>query len=156
GAGRDALDRLDRPGPADRAHPALRGTRFPAPRVPRARPRPGTLPAPLCERRAAPPARQVRAAVGWVERSETHRWVSARFAGVQPILPTMTNSSRIELIGVPDFPLVKPGDDLAALVAAALEHAALRPATGDILVIAQKIVSKAEDRFVDLATVQPS
>src|SRR5437660_7171324 len=69
---------------------------------------------------------------------------------------TMTNSPRIELIGVPDFPLVKPGDDLAALIAAALDRAGLRPAAGDVLAIAQKIVSKAEDRFVDLATVQPS
>lgn len=68
----------------------------------------------------------------------------------------MTNPTRIELIGVPDFPLVEPGDDLAALIAAAIEHAKLRPVTGDVLVIAQKIVSKAEGRFVDLATVQPS
>ena len=69
---------------------------------------------------------------------------------------TMTNSPRIELIGVPDFPLVNPGDDLATLIAAALERAGLRPVAGDILAVAQKIVSKAEDRFVDLATVQPS
>jgi coenzyme F420-0:L-glutamate ligase / coenzyme F420-1:gamma-L-glutamate ligase len=68
----------------------------------------------------------------------------------------MTNSPRIELIGVPDFPLVKPGDDLATLIAAALERAGLRPVAGDILVVAQKIVSKAENRVVDLATVQPS
>jgi coenzyme F420-0:L-glutamate ligase/coenzyme F420-1:gamma-L-glutamate ligase len=68
----------------------------------------------------------------------------------------MTEPTRIELIGVPDFPLVKPGDDLAALVGAALERAQLRPVAGDIVVVAQKIVSKAEDRFVDLATVQPS
>lgn len=67
----------------------------------------------------------------------------------------MTNS-RIELIGVPDVPLVKPGDDLAALIAAALEHAGLTPAADDVIVVAQKIVSKAEDRFVDLASVQPS
>jgi coenzyme F420-0:L-glutamate ligase / coenzyme F420-1:gamma-L-glutamate ligase len=68
----------------------------------------------------------------------------------------LTPAMRIELIGVPDFPLVKPGDDLAALIAAALERAKLRPVTGDVLVIAQKIVSKGEDLFVDLATVQPS
>jgi len=68
----------------------------------------------------------------------------------------MTNPTRIELIGVPDLPLVKAGDDLAALIAGALERAALRPVAGDVLVVAQKIVSKAEDRFVDLATVQPS
>jgi len=69
---------------------------------------------------------------------------------------TMTNSPRIELIGVPDFPLVEAGDDLAALIAAAVERADLRPASGDVLAVAQKIVSKAEDRFVDLATVRAS
>ena len=66
------------------------------------------------------------------------------------------NTHRIELIGVPDFPLVKAGDDLVALIATALERAGLRPVAGDVLVVAQKIVSKAEDRFVDLATVKPS
>src|SRR5215831_6170070 len=68
----------------------------------------------------------------------------------------MTGATRVELIGVPDVPLVQPGDDLAALIAAALERAALQPAASDVLVVAQKIVSKAEDRFVDLATVRPS
>jgi coenzyme F420-0:L-glutamate ligase/coenzyme F420-1:gamma-L-glutamate ligase len=68
----------------------------------------------------------------------------------------MKVASRIELIGVPDFPLVKAGDDLAALIAVALDRTGLRPAAGDVLVVAQKIVSKAEDRFVDLATVTPS
>jgi coenzyme F420-0:L-glutamate ligase/coenzyme F420-1:gamma-L-glutamate ligase len=68
----------------------------------------------------------------------------------------MTDATRIELIGVPDLPQVQPGDDLAALIAAALDRGEVRPVAGDILVIAQKIVSKAEDRFVDLATVRPS
>src|ERR1051326_7278949 len=68
----------------------------------------------------------------------------------------MTTSPRIELIGVPDFPLVQAGDDLAALIAAALERAEQQPATGDVIVVAQKIISKAEDRFVDLATATPS
>jgi coenzyme F420-0:L-glutamate ligase/coenzyme F420-1:gamma-L-glutamate ligase len=68
----------------------------------------------------------------------------------------MTTTARIEVIGVPGVPLVKPGDDLAALIVAALEGAKLRPDAGDVVVVAQKIVSKAEDRFVDLAAVQPS
>jgi len=68
----------------------------------------------------------------------------------------MTSAARVELIGVPDLPLVQPGDNLAAFIAAALERAALRPSAGDVLVVAQKVVSKAEDRFVDLATVGPS
>ncbi len=54
------------------------------------------------------------------------------------------------------LPRVKPGDDLAGLLASALppNGIALRP--GDVLVVAQKIVSKAEGRVVDLATVIPS
>jgi coenzyme F420-0:L-glutamate ligase/coenzyme F420-1:gamma-L-glutamate ligase len=48
---------------------------------------------------------------------------------------------------------VKPGADLAALLAEAL--AVTRPQAGDILVVTQKIVSKAENRFVALASVTP-
>src|SRR5260370_14853698 len=68
----------------------------------------------------------------------------------------MTSSTRIELIGVPDLPLVGPGDDLAGMIAGALERGGLTPSAGEIVVIAHKIVSKAADRFVDLAQVQPS
>jgi coenzyme F420-0:L-glutamate ligase / coenzyme F420-1:gamma-L-glutamate ligase len=62
----------------------------------------------------------------------------------------------ITLMPVPDIPLVRPGDDLAALLIAACEQSALAPADGDIVVVAQKIVSKAEGRYVDLAKIQPS
>jgi coenzyme F420-0:L-glutamate ligase / coenzyme F420-1:gamma-L-glutamate ligase len=62
----------------------------------------------------------------------------------------------ITLTSVPGIPLVRPGDDLAALLIAACEQNALVPADDDILVVAQKIVSKAEGRYVDLAKVRPS
>lgn len=62
----------------------------------------------------------------------------------------------ITLTPIPDIPLVRPGDDLAALIITACERSALAPADGDVLVVAQKVVSKAEGRYVDLATVQPS
>src|SRR2546430_15238226 len=52
--------------------------------------------------------------------------------------------------------MVQPGDDLAALLIAACEQNAVAPADGDVLVVAQKIVSKAEGRYVDLAKVRPS
>lgn len=68
----------------------------------------------------------------------------------------MTAATRVEVIGIPGLPMVQPGDDLGGLIAAALEAAALRPLAGDVLVVAQKIVSKAEGRMVDLATVAPS
>lgn len=56
---------------------------------------------------------------------------------------------------VPGMPLVQPGDDLAALIVDRLTAAgeALQP--GDVLVIAQKVVSKAEGRLIRLADVTP-
>lgn len=54
------------------------------------------------------------------------------------------------------MPLIRPGDDLAALLLAAIAGARLNPADGDILVVCQKVVSKAENRLVDLASVTPS
>jgi coenzyme F420-0:L-glutamate ligase / coenzyme F420-1:gamma-L-glutamate ligase len=52
--------------------------------------------------------------------------------------------------------LVRPGDDLAAHLIAAFERGSEGLGSGDVLVVAQKIVSKAEARYVDLATVTPS
>lgn len=63
---------------------------------------------------------------------------------------------QLSLTALPDFPAVEPGDDLAGIVLSALERNALRLVDGDLLVIAQKIVSKAENRYVHLNTVTPS
>lgn len=54
------------------------------------------------------------------------------------------------------LPRVKPGTDVCPLLTAALEREGIVPAGGDILVVAQKIVSKAEGRLFDLARVVPS
>ena len=54
------------------------------------------------------------------------------------------------------IPLIHPGDDLAGLLLRAIEDAAIRLEDGDVLVLAQKIVSKAEGRLVNLASVTPS
>jgi coenzyme F420-0:L-glutamate ligase / coenzyme F420-1:gamma-L-glutamate ligase len=62
----------------------------------------------------------------------------------------------VTLTPIPDIPLVRPGDDLAALIIAACERSALAPTDGDVVVVAQKVVSKAEGRYVDLALVRPS
>jgi coenzyme F420-0:L-glutamate ligase/coenzyme F420-1:gamma-L-glutamate ligase len=56
----------------------------------------------------------------------------------------------VELIGVEGLPEVRPGDDLGELIAA---HASLRD--GDVLVVAQKVVSKSEGRVVRLEDVTP-
>ncbi len=63
-------------------------------------------------------------------------------------------SSSLELAALPGLPMVRAGDDLAGLIIAGLGHRELRD--GDVLVVAQKIVSKAEGRTVDLATVTAS
>src|SRR5947207_1473715 len=65
-------------------------------------------------------------------------------------------SDAVTLIAIRNVPLIRPGDDLAALLIAACEQGALAPADGDVLVVAQKIVSKAEGRHVDLAGIRPS
>jgi coenzyme F420-0:L-glutamate ligase/coenzyme F420-1:gamma-L-glutamate ligase len=65
-------------------------------------------------------------------------------------------SAAVSLIPLAGVPLVQPGDDLAAVTAAALCTNGLSLEENDVLVVAQKIVSKAEGRIVDLATVSPS
>lgn len=62
----------------------------------------------------------------------------------------------LTLTPVQNIPLVEPGDDLALMIHAALARQGLTLQPGDILVVAQKIVSKAEDRFVNLMTINPS
>ncbi len=62
----------------------------------------------------------------------------------------------VTLAAVPGIPAIGPRDDLAAILIAALAAAAMTPASGDVLVVAQKIVSKAEGRIVDLNAVTPS
>ena len=66
------------------------------------------------------------------------------------------NAPRLTLTALAGMPLVAAGDDLAALLAAALRRMDISPQDGDILVVAQKVVSKAEGRSVDLAGVTPS
>jgi len=64
-----------------------------------------------------------------------------------------TAAKFIALAGVP---LIKPGDDLAGIILAALAACGEKLRDGDILILAQKIVSKAQDRFVRLSSVEPS
>jgi coenzyme F420-0:L-glutamate ligase/coenzyme F420-1:gamma-L-glutamate ligase len=61
----------------------------------------------------------------------------------------------LRLAPLHDIPLVSPGDDLAALIADAAARAGLALANG-VLVVCQKVVSKAEGRLVALADVEPS
>lgn len=57
---------------------------------------------------------------------------------------------------IPGLPLVRPGDDLAALLTKAIGTAGLTLEAQDVVAVCQKVVSKAEGRIVDLGTVTPS
>ncbi len=61
----------------------------------------------------------------------------------------------LTLTSLKHIPLVKPGDDLAAIILSALKGEEIALQDGDILVLAQKIVSKAEGRLVNLTEVTP-
>lgn len=62
----------------------------------------------------------------------------------------------LTLTALSGIPRVHPGDDLAEIVWQALEQAGITLADGDILVLAQKIVSKAEGRLVNLSGITAS
>jgi coenzyme F420-0:L-glutamate ligase/coenzyme F420-1:gamma-L-glutamate ligase len=64
--------------------------------------------------------------------------------------------SRVTITGLAGIPMVQQDDDLAAIAIAGFAATDLAPEDGDVLVVAQKIVSKAEGRIVDVSSVEPS
>jgi coenzyme F420-0:L-glutamate ligase/coenzyme F420-1:gamma-L-glutamate ligase len=64
-------------------------------------------------------------------------------------------ASALTLTALHPLPEVLPGSDLAGLLATALAGTGARLSASDVLVVAQKVVSKAEGRYVDLASVTP-
>jgi len=69
-------------------------------------------------------------------------------------------SGRLVAVALPALPEIRPGDDLGRLLAEAwwtliAEDASLAPMVGDVVVVTQKVVSKAEGRVVRLAEVEP-
>ncbi len=67
-----------------------------------------------------------------------------------------TASRSVEVFPIRGIPEVQPGDDLCAILAAAVRKQGLRWESGDVLVLAQKIVSKSEGAVVDLSRIAPS
>ena len=65
-------------------------------------------------------------------------------------------SAQLTIIGLAGVPMVQPGDDVASLTLAAYAATKLTLEDGDVIVVAQKIVSKSEGRIVDVASVTPS
>ncbi len=68
----------------------------------------------------------------------------------------MSGRASLQLLAVAGLPMVQAGDDLGALIGGALTREGLALQDRDVIVVAQKIVSKAEGRMIDLATVTPS
>ena len=62
----------------------------------------------------------------------------------------------LELLVLDHFPLIDPGDDLASIIFDSIKDNELIINDNDIIVIAQKIVSKAENRYVYLNTIEIS
>ncbi|MDE2695565.1 MAG: coenzyme F420-0:L-glutamate ligase, partial [Chloroflexota bacterium] len=70
--------------------------------------------------------------------------------------PRTGGDAEVRVIGLRNIPMVEEGDDLAVLTfgAALAQGAGIR--NGDVLVVAQRIVSKAEGRVVPLDRFEPS
>ena len=62
----------------------------------------------------------------------------------------------LELLAIPGIPEIRKGDDLVVEILKAAKSAGLRFEDGDVVVAAQKVVSKAEGAVVSLATMKPS
>jgi coenzyme F420-0:L-glutamate ligase/coenzyme F420-1:gamma-L-glutamate ligase len=65
-------------------------------------------------------------------------------------------SSTIQLTPILGIPEIRPGDDIGAMIAHSVAGMKFKLADGDIVVVAQKIVSKREGRLVDLESITPS
>ncbi len=70
--------------------------------------------------------------------------------------PAAPTPPEVQLIGIAGIPMVQSGDDLAALIFDAAARQRTPLAEGDVLVVTQRVVSKAEGRVIPLATFEPS
>ena len=62
----------------------------------------------------------------------------------------------VQVMGLSGIPMVKPGDELGHMVVEAAERLGVGIKEGDVIVVAQKVVSKAEGRLIHLRSVKPS
>jgi coenzyme F420-0:L-glutamate ligase / coenzyme F420-1:gamma-L-glutamate ligase len=70
-------------------------------------------------------------------------------------MPDATQTRDVQLIPLREVPLIAPGTDLVSLICDISQNQGPALRDGDVLVLAQKIVSKAEGRYVDLAAIEP-
>src|SRR5262245_42687313 len=65
-------------------------------------------------------------------------------------------SREVRIVGVSGIPEIAPGDDLVCHIATAIRNQHLAINSGDVIIVTQKIVSKAEGRLVRLSDIAPS
>lgn len=82
------------------------------------------------------------------EKTTIHTWRSS--------CRSVAMTGPVRIIPVTGLPLIQPGDDIAEMIADSLRMAGSPILEGDVLVIGQKAVSKAENRIVNIAGVRPS
>ena len=63
---------------------------------------------------------------------------------------------KLELIALEGIPLIEEGDDLVEIILSAIKRNKISLSNGDVLVVAQKIISKSEGRYASLNDVKPS
>ena len=63
---------------------------------------------------------------------------------------------KLEIFSLKDIPLIEPGDDLNKLILDSIINTIKKLVNNDVVLIAQKIISKAENRYVILDSVKPS
>ena len=68
---------------------------------------------------------------------------------------TNSTAPEFQIIGLPGIGMIEHGDDLVAVIASALEQNATTLQHGDVVCVAQKIISKAEGCLVALNSVEP-
>ena len=71
-------------------------------------------------------------------------------------MDAVSAASEVRVIGIDGVPEVRPGADVAALIADAILASGVGLEPDDIIVVTHKIVSKAEGKIVDLAGIEPS
>ena len=84
------------------------------------------------------------------------RLTKASQAAVGGLRAVVVHASEMLVFAIPGMPEIRKGDDLGRRIAEAAKKARLRFEDGDVVIVAQKIVSKAEGAVVSLATVKPS
>lgn len=64
--------------------------------------------------------------------------------------------NHLKLIALKDFPLIQPKDDLASIITKSIHLNKITIEPGDVIVVAQKVISKSEDRFQVVNEIEPS